>query len=111
MKSNLYLRFLTLFLALTIVHFTFGFDYPLSSEAIREAYFLGSGNPDKRAEFFAPYTHHLPVPKSGPNVASIGVETPFACVVDAVAHAPLGYHAPDAEHDFLGQAGLLSRAR
>jgi hypothetical protein len=107
MKSRPYLRFSTLLVVFTIVQFTFGFDCPLSPEAIREAYFLGSGNPDKRAEFFAPYIHHLPEPKSGPNVGSIEVETPFACVVDAVAHAPLGYHAPDAEHDFLGKPGCF----
>jgi hypothetical protein len=107
MKSPLHFRFSILLLTLAIGQLALGSDYPLSPEAIREAYFLGSGNPDRRAEFFAKYTHHLPMPKDGPNVAWIEVETPFACVVDAVAHAPLGYHAPDAEHDFLGKPGCF----
>jgi hypothetical protein len=107
MKSHSHLRYSILFLALALVQLALGFDYPLSPEAIREAYFLGNGNPEKRAEFFAKYTHHLPMPKDGPNIASIEVDTPFACVVDAVAHKLLGYHAPDAEHDFLGKPGCF----
>lgn len=83
------------------------YEYPLSSEAIREAYFLGKANPDKQAEFFEKYTHHLPVPKSGPNVAWIEVETPFACVVDRVARMSLNYHAQEAEQDFLGKPGCF----
>ncbi|MGH9690825.1 MAG: hypothetical protein ACRD4C_07050 [Candidatus Acidiferrales bacterium] len=99
-----HLRFLTLSLALAILGPpATGFDYPLSTEAIRQAYFLGKENPDRRAKFLADYVHHLPMPAKGPNIGSIEVETPFACIVDTVAHAPMDYHAPDAEHDFAGK--------
>lgn len=93
-----------LLLMLMIVQPALAFDYPLSPEAIREAYFLGKASPEKRQAFFEPYRQNLPVPKSGPNVALIEVETPFACVVDAITHAPASYHAPDAEQDYLGKS-------
>lgn len=81
------------------------YDCPLSPEAIREAYFLAKANPDKRQKFFEPYRHTPPLPESGPNVALIEVETPFACLVDAIAQTPLSYHAQDAEKDYLGKPG------
>jgi hypothetical protein len=90
-------------LALIIVQPALAFDYPLSPEAIREAYFLGKASPEKRSAFFEPYRQNLPVPKTGPNVALIEVETPFACVVDEITRAPASYHAPDAEQDYLGK--------
>lgn len=93
--------------ALAIAQPGLAYQYPLSSEAIREAYFLGKASSEKKAEFFAKYTHHLPVPKAGPHVAWISVETPFACVVDRVARGPLDYHAQDAEQDFLGKPGCF----
>lgn len=83
------------------------YEFPLSSEAIREAYFLGKANPAKRAEFFEKYTHHMAMPKSGPHVAWIAIETPIACVVDRVARMPLNYHAQEAEQDFLGGPGCF----
>jgi hypothetical protein len=93
--------------ALTMAQPALAFEYPLTSEAIREAYFLGKASSSKKAEFFEKYTHHLPMPKSGPYVAWISVETPFACVVDKVSRTPLNYHAPDAEQDFLGKPGCF----
>jgi len=89
--------------ALMIAQPALAYDYPLSPEAIREAYFLGKASPEKRQAFFEPYRQNLPVPKTGANVALIEVETPFACVVDAISHAPASYHAPDAEQDYLGK--------
>src|SRR5277367_3313649 len=94
-----------LLLALMIAQPALAFDYPLSPEAIREAYFLAKENPDKKQAFFEDYRHHLPVPKSGADVALIEVETPFACVVDAISQTPMTYHAPDAEQDYLGKPG------
>ena len=81
------------------------FDYPLSSKAIREAYFLATENSDRRQAFFEKYRHNLAPLKSGPDVALIEVETPFACLVDAIAKAPMNYFAQDAEKDYLGKPG------
>jgi hypothetical protein len=94
-----------LLLALLIAQPVRAFDYPLSSEAIREAYFLGKENPDRRQSFFQPYRHSMPTPKTGADVGLIEVETPFACVVDSMAQAPSTYHAPDAVQDYLGKPG------
>ena len=83
------------------------FGYPLSSEAIREAYFLAAGDPSKKSEFFEKYKHQMPVPKSGPDVSLIEVETPFACIVDKIAGRLSNYHAADAEQDYLGKPGCF----
>ena len=92
-------------LAILTVHPVRAFDYPLSSEAIREAYFLGRENPDRRNQFFESYRHNMPVPKYGPNVGLIELETPFACLVDAMSQIPANYHAPDAVQEYLGKPG------
>jgi len=82
------------------------FDYPLSSEAIREAYFLGKADPQKRVEFLAPYTQTPPMPETGPHVASISFETPFVVIVERMAKAP-NATTGDAEQEFLGKPGML----
>ena len=79
------------------------FDNPLSSSAIRDAYFLATGNPGKRAEFFDKYTHHPPTPKSGPAISSIQVQTPFAAVVQDIADRSLNVRAPDAVKEYYGK--------
>ncbi|HXQ26460.1 MAG TPA: hypothetical protein VN822_08660 [Candidatus Acidoferrales bacterium] len=105
MKASGRLALSILLLAATAAQPLVAFDYPLSSEAIREAYFLGTANSDKRQAFFEKYRHNLPVPKSGADVALIEVETPFVCVVDAIAQAPMNYFAQEAEQDYLGKPG------
>jgi len=77
-------------------------DYPLSSSAIREAYFLGSGDPDKRVTYLEKYTKRYPIPKTGPYVALIQFQTPFVLVAQHSSQMP-NYHAPDAVQDFLGK--------
>ena len=104
-KSILRWALPVLFSAILIVEPALAFDYPLSPEAIREAYFLAKAGPEKQREFFEPYRHTPPIPESGPNVALIEVETPFACIVDAMSHAQADYHAPDAEKQYLGKPG------
>jgi hypothetical protein len=83
-------------------------DYPLSSEAIRESYFLGSGDPLKLGNFLEQYAKHYPVAKSGQYVASIRFETPYYIIAEYVSQASAfaSYHAPDAEQQFLGKPGL-----
>jgi hypothetical protein len=84
------------------------YNYPLSSEAIREAYFLGSGDPEKRLLYFDKYAKHYAVAKSGQYVASIRFETPYYIIAEYVSQASAfaSYHAPDAEQQFLGKPGL-----
>src|SRR5271170_1594575 len=96
---------LPVLLAVMIAQPALGFDYPFSSETIREAYFLAKANPEKRQEFFERYRHNLPPPKSGANVGLIEVETPFGFLVNALTQTPMDYHAADAEKDYLGKPG------
>jgi hypothetical protein len=92
-----------LLLALITVQPAFAFRYPLSSSAIREAYFLGSGDPNKRLEFFEKYTKRYPVAKSGQYVASIFFETPYVLIAENVSQRMSNYSAPDAVKDYLGK--------
>ena len=79
------------------------YDYPLSPEAVREAYMLGKSDSAKRDEFFAKYTQHPPLPKTGPYVEMIQLETPFAVVVEHTAQK-LNYYAPGCGGGICGQA-------
>jgi hypothetical protein len=58
------------------------YQYPLSSTDIRNAYMLGTRKDSLTTEFFAPYRHDLPMPRSGPHVADITIETPYSQVVE-----------------------------
>lgn len=98
-------------LALMIVPPAFAYEEYLSSEAIRQAYFLAKEQQDRREEFLRPYRHSLPAPKTGPLVGMIEVQTPMTYVMYSIAAAghddPAGqedYHAQEAEQDFLGKA-------
>ncbi len=82
------------------------YDYPLSPEAIREAYMLGKSDSAKRAEFFAKYAQQFPLPKTGSHVAMIQLETPFAVVVENTAQK-LNYYAPDAAQEYEGKPGIF----
>ncbi len=95
-----------LLLAALIAQPALAYNYPLSSEAIREAYFLGSGDPNKRIEFFEKYTKRYPVPKSGQYVASIFFETPYVLIAENVSQRTSNYSAPDAVKDYLGKPAV-----
>jgi len=81
------------------------YNYPLSPTAIREAYFLGLRT-EKKIEFFAPYTHQLPFPKTGPHIAAISVVTPYAQIVER-GGAYKNYSAQDAVQDFAEKRGAI----
>jgi len=77
----------------------FALNYPLSSTAIRDAYFLGNHKDRLTADFLAGYTHRLPAPRTGPYVDEIGIDTPFT---EVVRHSEryANYNAPDAVEEF-----------
>lgn len=74
-----------------------GYDHPLGSSAIREAYFMGSG---RYAEFLSTYTKNLLAPKTGPDVSQIEVRTPFAQVIVRSHEHSVGYSSMSAEEDY-----------
>ena len=82
------------------------YEHPLSSEAIREAYFLGSRKDGSSSDFIGQYTHHLPVPPDGPYVAEIQLETPYAQIVER-ARQRVNYTAQDAAQEFLDKPGVF----
>jgi hypothetical protein len=54
------------------------YERHLSSDSIRVAYFLGSASDSRTASFLSPYSRNLPLPKTGPHVANISLETPYS---------------------------------
>jgi hypothetical protein len=80
----------------------FALSYPLSSTAIRDAYFLGNRGDEQTGEFLAQYVHVLPPPKSGAYVQEIGIDTPFSQIVWQT-RGRLNYFAPDAVEEFQGK--------
>jgi hypothetical protein len=95
-----------LMLAPVIAQTARAYDYPLSPEAIRQAYFLGKGDPNKRAEFFEKYTQFYPDPKSGQYVGMIEFETPYILIAERVSQSVSNYFAQDAEQDYLGKPAV-----
>jgi hypothetical protein len=93
-------------LAMMLARSVFAYDYPLSLEAIREAYFIGNRRDTSTADFIERYTQHFPVPKNGPYVAMIQLETPYAQIVEHARQA-INYNAPDAVQEFLGKPGVF----
>lgn len=80
----------------------FGYEYPLTSKAIREAYFIGKDGGERTAAFLAKYKRQFPIPKAGPQIASIELETPYAMVIERSWRA-VNFYSPDAVQEFLGK--------
>jgi len=93
---------LTLLLAFPVC----AYDFPLTSSAIRDAYFLGTRQAGID-DFFAAYTHMVPaLSVSKEFVTRVRLETPFTQVVDHVSKA-LNYSAQDAAKDFYGKPAVF----
>ena len=84
----------------------FAYEYPLSDTAIRKAYFLGAARNRDTQEFLAQYTHVLPMPKSGPHVAEITLDTPYARIVQYSTTAR-NFSAVDAVAKFLNAPAMV----
>jgi hypothetical protein len=79
----------------------------LSDQAVREAYFLGQRGDESLATFFNKYTKFLPPPKTGPDIASVSLLTPFAVLVQQSSQHPSGYSAQQAALDHRSQAEFV----
>ena len=108
MKTVLRWGLSILLLGIVVAQPVAAFDYPLSSTEIRDAYFLGSGDPVKLGNFLEQYAKRYPAAKSGQYVASIRFETPYYIIAEHISQASAfsSYHAPDAEQEFAGKPGL-----
>ena len=92
-----------LLVGLLVVQPASAYEHPLSSDAVRDAYFIGKANASKREAFLAKYTQHFARPKDGPYISLIRVITPFAFVMERTARSVLGFYAPDAVQQFYGK--------
>jgi hypothetical protein len=92
---------------LLIAPMALAFDSPLSSEAIREAYFLGQRRDDSMARYLGQYAQRLAPPSSGPYISSIEFRTPFAQLVRLSSQRSSGYSAQQAEEDHRAQAEFV----
>lgn len=76
------------------------FHKHLTSEQVRQAYFMGRDQ-NHRHGFFASYTHSLQMPKSGPYFQSIEFRTPYEQIALHARDAGEQYFPPDAEQNYL----------
>jgi len=86
---------------------SFAFDTPLSDQAVREAYFLGQRGDETMAAFLNKYTKYLEAPKTGPDIASVTVFTPFALLVQQSSQHSSGYSAQQAALDHRDQGEFV----
>jgi len=86
---------------------TYAFDTPLSDQAVREAYFLGQRHDETMATFLNKYTKFLEAPKTGPDIASVTVFTPFALLVQQSSQHASGYSAQQAALDHRDQGEFV----
>jgi hypothetical protein len=76
------------------------FHKHLTSEQVREAYFIGRDQ-NHREAFFAAYTHGPQQPNTGPNVQSIEFRTPYEQIALRALDAGDAYFLPDAEQNYV----------
>lgn len=94
---------LALVLSASLAFPAFGYIYPLSSTAIREATLRAQETNSRTIDFLEQYTHSFPE-KSGPYVGAISVVTPYMEVYRRAGQG-LGYTTLDAQQEFLGKPG------
>ena len=93
--------------AMLLVPSSFAFTTPLSDQAVREAYFLGQRGDETMATFLNKYTKFLEAPKTGPDISSITVFTPFALLVQQSSQHSSGYSAQQAALDHRDQGEFV----
>lgn len=79
------------------------YEYPLSADAIRDAYFLATRPGHESAQFISLYTHTIPEFKVGSYTSVVTIETPYLPVAEQV-RPKINYHAQDAVAEFLGKS-------
>jgi hypothetical protein len=100
MKTNTRFGISAFLLILAIALPAFAYEYPLSADAIRDAYFLGSGQKSKEADFYAQYSQSLGDAKKDPPGSFVTIDTPFLQIAEH-SRDTANYHAQDAEKDFF----------
>lgn len=95
-------RFAAFLLSVIIALPVCAYDYPLSSNAIRDAYFLAVRRGGLSRDLLAGYSHTIADLKQGTCASEVRVETPFLQVADYASKA-VNYSSQDAVKDFYGK--------
>ncbi len=98
MKDSIAIRVVAFVLVLALS--TAAYDFPLSNQEVREAYFLGQRRDDSTAKFLTPYFKRLPATKAPWQVAEIEVRTPYQQVVLRSRQSLPGYSAQQAWEEY-----------
>lgn len=86
------------------------YDFPLDSESIREAYFLGRRNDEKTIKCLASYFKRLPLPEKGPHISEISLYTPYAQIVlNSSRNAGSPGVSPPLSWSTIGGTGICDR--
>jgi hypothetical protein len=104
--SNAGLNVVTPLLAALLAVPGFAYDYPLSPEAIREAYFLGTRQGGLGAAFLGQYVRSIPELKQGTCTSEARIGTPFLQVADYASKA-VNYSAQDAVKHFYDKPAVF----
>jgi hypothetical protein len=97
---------LCLALALSLAVPVNAYDFPLTSNAIRDAYFLGNRAGGLGERFLADYRQTIPDLHVGNFTSFVQIETPFMQVALRSGKA-LNYSAQDAVREFLDKPAVL----
>ena len=100
------LRLLAAGLGLLLAMPAGAYDFPLTSSAIRDAYFLGKQQTGLGTDFLAKYSRSIPELKVDPYTSRVRIETPFLQVAEQASQT-LNYSAQDAVKDFYGKPAVL----
>jgi hypothetical protein len=95
-------KLLVMTLSLAVALPAQAYDYPLTSTAIRDAYFLGTRQGGLTPQFLASYSHFVSDLHHGSCTSEIRLETPFLRVVAYAGGVP-NYSSQDAVKDFYGK--------
>src|SRR6266852_8258122 len=93
--------------ALFVTAPAFSFDQPLSSESVREAYFLGQRNDSKMIQALAPYNKRLALPERGPYISEIKLFTPYAQIIYISRQQSGHYNAQQAQQDYRDRGDTI----
>ena len=86
---------------------TSAYEQPLTSESIREAFFLGQRRDEVTARFLAAYRHDFPLPKTGPHISRVQALTPYAQIVLGSEDGEIRGTVMDAEREYRTQPSLF----
>src|ERR1700730_5329137 len=87
-------------LCITTCAVSAGYEAPLTSAALHDAYILGQRNDQTTASFRNPYSKQITEGSKAPHIAEIQILTPFAQVVDLSRQFTSGYSEEQAAREY-----------